>query len=319
MAFTDVTDGSRIIESGEGAVKITLSDAVQAGDLLGYNSGWVRADGNASVTAELIAGCAAASGQEITAYRKTTISGITTGTAGNVVYLSDTAGAYSVSAGTVSQVVGVELGSTRMLVSPQSALSSKSLIVGGALTAGTPMVAITATCSSTSGSTSAEAFYEKTTMTGIGGVGGRARFHMTTNVALAGWSNALKAYTEYGASGKTTGLGSAFCAEILLSAGTTSGTYAPLESELVADSAVSSGTATSFLYGDIGGSNSTGKTTLNTDGHLLELGAGVVDTTHGLFDAVTITPTAVEFDARLRIRIGGTAYFIPLSLDAAFE
>lgn len=187
------------------------------------------------------------------------------------------------------------------------------------LTAGTPIVEIYATCASTSGSTSAQALVVNSVMTGAGGVGGRSLFSMDTNVALAGWSNALKALVTYGTSGKTTGIGSVFCAEMVLSAGTTSGTYAPLESELVADSAISSGTATSFLYCNIAGSNSTGKTTLNTNGYLLELGAGVVDTTDGLFDAATITPTTVEFDAALRIRIGGVNYFIPVSLDKAFE
>ncbi len=180
-------------------------------------------------------------------------------------------------------------------------------------------VAMYTTSASTSTSSSVEPFYVKSTMTGISGVGGRARFHMYTNVALGSWSNALKGYVEYGASGRTTGLGSAVCAEILLSAGTTSGTYAALESELVANSEVSTGTATSFLYMNIAGSNSTGKTTLNTNGYLFELGSGVVDTSNGLFDVVNVAPTTVNFDANLRIRIGGVNYFIPLSTDNAFE
>jgi len=142
---------------------------------------------------------------------------------------------------------------------------------------------------------------------------------LTVNAALGGWSNAVKGYVAYGAAGSTTGLGSAVNAEILLSTGTTSGTYAPLESELVANSAVSSGTATSFFYGNIAGTNSTGKTTLNTNGYLFELGAGVVDTASGLFDVATTTPTSVEFDAQLRIRVGGVNYYIPLSADTAFE
>ncbi len=172
-------------------------------------------------------------------------------------------------------------------------------------------VKIYTTCASTDASNSVEPFYLKSTMTGANGVGGRSRFHLYTNVALGGWSNALKGYAEYGTSGKTTGLGSAVCAEMLLSAGTTSGTYAPLESELVADSEVSSGTATSFLYMNIAGSNSTGKTTLNTNGYLFELGAGVVDTANGMFDAQTVASCAATH--KLRIRIGGVDYYIPLN------
>lgn len=184
------------------------------------------------------------------------------------------------------------------------------------LTAGTPIVDLYSTCSSTSASTSAEPFYMKSTMTGAAGVGGRARFHMYTNVALGAWSNALKGYAEYGSSGSTSGLGSAVCAEILLSAGTTSGTYAPLESELVANSAVSSGTATSFLYGNIAGTNSTGKTTLNTNAYLFELGSGVVDTANGLFDANA--KSGIGMTHVLKVRIGGTTYYLPLHTSINF-
>jgi hypothetical protein len=107
---------------------------------------------------------------------------------------------------------------------------------------------ITVSSASTSGSVSVEPLLMTTTMTGAGGVGGRAKFAMTTNVALGGWSNALKADVTYGASGRTTGLGSAFVAELTLSAGTSSGTYAPLEVELNLPASASTGTATSFVH-----------------------------------------------------------------------
>jgi len=192
--------------------------------------------------------------------------------------------------------------------------SSKELV----LTAGTPRFQMYTTCASVDTSTSAEPFYVKSSMTGAAGVGGRARFHLYTNVALGSWSNALKAYTEYGISGRTTGLGSALCAEMVLSAGTTSGTYAPLEAELVADTAVSTGTATSFLYGNIAGSNATGKTTLNTNGYLFELGAGVADTTGGIFEAETVAAGAVDFTHVLKCRIAGTTYYIGLNTAKTF-
>ena len=150
-------------------------------------------------------------------------------------------------------------------------------------------------------------------MTGAAGVGGRARFHLTTNVALGGWSNALKAHVEYGATGKTAGMGSALLAELALSAGTVDGTYAPLESELVAGSGASTGTSTSFLYCNIGGADAA---TVNTNGYLLELGAGVVDTADGLFD--TIDADDADFNACLKIKIGGVDYFIGLSTTNAF-
>jgi len=185
-------------------------------------------------------------------------------------------------------------------------------------TVGTPNFAVYTTSADASG-TSVQPFIVSTVMSGAGGTGGRGLFTLSATGALGGWSNALKALVTYGASGSTSGLGSAFCAETILSAGTTSGTYCALEAELVADSAVSSGTATSFFYCNIAGSNSTGKTTLNTNGYLFELGAGVVDTSSGLFDVATTTPTTVEFDAQLRIRVGGVNYYIPLSADTSFD
>lgn len=161
-------------------------------------------------------------------------------------------------------------------------------------------------------------FYMKTTMTTAAATGGRAQFHLTANVALGGWSNAIKGYVEYGASGRTAGLGSAVCAEILLSAGTTSGTYAPLESELVINADTGkTGTSTSFLYGNIAGTSSTGKTTINTNGYFFELGVGVVTTTDGMFEEVTVTAAQV-FDAALKVKVGGVDYFIGLCDDKSF-
>jgi len=119
MAFTDDTTGGRIIKEGVGAIKITLSGSVSVGDLVGYSSGWKAADGNASVYAEFVAGQSGASGDVITAYRAARIGNLTTGTAGNPVYLSDTAGGYSASAGTVVQVVGHELGGGEIWVEPK--------------------------------------------------------------------------------------------------------------------------------------------------------------------------------------------------------
>lgn len=116
---------------------------------------------------------------------------------------------------------------------------------------------------------SIEPFSLRTTLTGVGAVGGRALFYLTSNAALGGWSNALKAQTVYGATGKTTGMGSAFCAELELSAGTVDGTYAPIEAEIVADTGCSTGTNTSFIY--INGTDDSGL--LNANVCLFELGA----------------------------------------------
>lgn len=139
-------------------------------------------------------------------------------------------------------------------------------------TAGTPLVAIYATNAGTSGSTSAEPFYVKSTLTGAGQVGGRSRFHCYSNVSSGGWVNALKAYMEFGASGKCTGLASAFCAEMVLSAGTSSAAYCALEAELVLGTGASTGQQTSFLYCNASGA---GVATFDTNGYFLHIGDGI--------------------------------------------
>lgn len=122
MAFTDVTDGSRIILQGIGPVKIVLGADVLPGDLLAYNSGWVLADGSNQNTTDafLVAGYAGLNGDTITAYHEARISGITSGTAGATLYASDTAGDYSITAGTVGKVVGFELGGGEIYVKPMA-------------------------------------------------------------------------------------------------------------------------------------------------------------------------------------------------------
>ena len=91
------------------------------------------------------------------------------------------------------------------------------------------------TTSSTSGSTSYEPWYFKTTLTGAGQVGGRLLSHTYANVAAGGWVNALKGYMEFGTSGKTTGLASAIVAEMKVANANlgSGGAYMPLEVELV--------------------------------------------------------------------------------------
>jgi hypothetical protein len=117
MALTDPLKG-RIIKEAVEPVLITLAGTVHRGDLIGYSAGWVAADANAAVYAELVAGEDGVSGQTITAYRKVVLGAFTGMTAGGAVYLSDTAGRYSESAGTVSQKVGMSLSATDLLVEP---------------------------------------------------------------------------------------------------------------------------------------------------------------------------------------------------------
>ena len=127
MAFTDNTTGGRVITSGfpEHALKVTLTDTCQVGDLIGYASGWKRADMNSSpkVYPEFVAGekCTA-SGNEIQCYRYAEIDFGTacTATAGDRVFASTTAGGYQATtcADDQGSCVGVMTHAQRAIISP---------------------------------------------------------------------------------------------------------------------------------------------------------------------------------------------------------
>jgi hypothetical protein len=169
----------------------------------------------------------------------------------------------------------------------------------------------TFTSASTDGGTSVEPIAVTSTMTGAGGVGGRARFKLAADGALGGWANAIKGHTVFGASGSVTGLGSAVLAELELSAGTASGSYAPLEIELGLATDALTGSRASFislnLYGD-------DASTFDDNGYLFDLNGVTAGATKmhrtGLSQAVTAS-------ANLRIIIDGTNYFIPLCAVSA--
>ena len=90
MAFSDPGKG-RIIEQGEGLVKITLAENCKAGDILGYSSGWKRALATVgtAIQGRLVAGEDGASSDVITAYRRAVVSGYSGGTPGNPVYVAE--------------------------------------------------------------------------------------------------------------------------------------------------------------------------------------------------------------------------------------
>lgn len=151
----------------------------------------------------------------------------------------------------------------------------------------------------------------ETTYSGSGATGGRARYHLTITGTMGSWSNALKGHVAYGAAGKTTGLGSAIVAELELSAGTTAGTYAPLEVELGVGSGASTGTKTSFAVFNVHGA---GAGAFDDNGFLFDIqGLTGSDAGH-LFDEVAAT--SVVATARLRVKVGATTYYIPLTANA---
>ena len=118
MAFADT--GTRTIVHADLPVQITLAAGVtvNTGDPLGNSSGWKPADANNSIYMELIAGEHGEGGDVIVAYRLAVVEGFSGGTDGADLYLSDTAGKYSDSPGSVSQVCGQMVSATRAVLMP---------------------------------------------------------------------------------------------------------------------------------------------------------------------------------------------------------
>lgn len=176
---------------------------------------------------------------------------------------------------------------------------------------------LTTSSASTDGGTSVRPFHMVHTMTGVGGVGGRAEFEMTTNVALGSWSNALKGLVTYGAAGRTNGLGSAVLAEMVMSAGCTQGTYAPLEVELGLPENAVLGTKTSLMTLNVYG-NATAVGGFDDAGYLMDIqGLTAASTVHLFRTGLTGATVVSSMTAALKIKVGATDYFIPLATATA--
>lgn len=169
------------------------------------------------------------------------------------------------------------------------------------------------------GSSTYEASVTDVTMTGAGGVGGRTRFQLNADAALGSFSNALKAITVYGASGKTTGLGSAVVAEMTMSAGTDAGNYAPVEIELNVPDSASLGTKTALLYASVNGADAS---TFDTSGVSMNV-QGLTAGSAGDTDAFTVPggnfDVSTDISHGLKIRVGAAEYYIPLIPVADFS
>jgi len=171
-------------------------------------------------------------------------------------------------------------------------------------TEGTPAVAWYFTCANTS-STNAEPFYVKSVMTGASGYGGRCRFHAYTNAALQTNFMAIKAHTEFGASGSCAGLATALCAELAMPNANVGGSYYCLELEYVAGGTTTQASSRGWIY-----ANSTGDADGDFDdnGVLMKLDGLTVGSGH-LFQV----NTAAAASHALKINIGTTAYYIMLT------
>jgi hypothetical protein len=115
MAFADTA--VRTILYGSLPVPVLLAGTVHKGAPLAYSAGFVEADANAALPALLVAAEDGISGQTITAYESALLEGVTGGTPGNPVFLSDTVGKYTETPSTTEvQLVGITVSATRILI-----------------------------------------------------------------------------------------------------------------------------------------------------------------------------------------------------------
>jgi hypothetical protein len=203
------------------------------------------------------------------------------------------------------------------LASPP-AIGNTTPNTGGFTTLTATSVGVTNTSSSTS---LFEPVVVSSTLTGAGVTGGRAKFATTINAAAGGFSNALKADVTYGASGSTTGLGSAFVAEMTLSAGTTAGTYAPVEIELNAATGDSTGTLTSLIHASVNGTGA--DSVVNANAVLVNL-VGMTAGSAGDTDMVTapggnFAATDLTSGIGIKVKVGASFFYIPLVAAADYQ
>lgn len=164
------------------------------------------------------------------------------------------------------------------------------------------------TSSSTSASASVEPYRFDTIMTGAGGVGGRMRVHLETNVALGGWANALKVDVDCKTNGRATGLLSVANAEITMPASAGgAGTYAVYEAEVVCPTSWTGTNGVAVFY--IGTSGAT-KANFDTYGYLFDI-RGVTSATDGFWhDHAGAHPANIE--EWLRIKTPAGDRYIPV-------
>lgn len=248
-------------------------------------------------------------------------SGVTTWTTNGVGTVTSVGGTGTVNglslSGTVTASGNLTLGGTLDLSAPP-AIGGGTPAAGTFTTLGATSVGVTNTTSTTS---LFEPMVVSSTLTGAGVTGGRAKFATTINSSAGSFSNALKADVTYGASGNTTGLGSAFVAEMTLSNGTTSGTYAPVEIELNAATGNSTGTGTSLIFASVNGTGANG--VVNAAATFISL-QGLTTGAAGATDMVTapggsFVATDLTSGIGIKVKIGANFFYIPLVAAADYQ
>jgi len=162
------------------------------------------------------------------------------------------------------------------------------------------------TCASTDGSNSVEPVKFDFTMTGAGGVGGRMRVNMNTNVALAGWANAFKASVDCKTNGKATGLLSVICTDLTLPASNPgAGSFCCYEANMICPTSFTGSNYLTIM--NIAASGST-VALFDTNGLLFDI-TGVTIASTKFVQANTATAATHA----IKCRINGTLYYVMLT------
>jgi hypothetical protein len=135
---------------------------------------------------------------------------------------------------------------------------------------------------------------------------------ITSDVKTGAWCNAITAALDYSTNGAAHGEAGPLYAELTLpNSSLRRGELYGLGIGIGVGASSSWGSAgpVSFIKFDAWGTLAN----LNAHGYLFHL-AGITDTANGLFDVIA----AAGFDGCIKILIGSTEYFIPVSLDNAF-
>ena len=139
-----------------------------------------------------------------------------------------------------------------------------------------------------------------TTLSTVGATGYALEHNLTVTVAGGGWMNSLYGMITYGTSGSCSGIGSAVCGEVLLSAGTSVGRYAAFEGELGAGSGAKCTGSTGFFY--LNGYGADVATTIDTTAVFAALGPGL---TVGAGKFIDTNKTSLTAVGGLRLWIDG--------------
>jgi hypothetical protein len=171
---------------------------------------------------------------------------------------------------------------------------------------GTQVLQIYTTCASTTDTGFGQQII-KNVMTGAGQSTEGFQVELESNVKLGTYANAMCVRTDWQTNGGVTGLGSVICAEMIMGAAATNGTFGLLELELNCPASWTGTGAVSFLY-----MNTYGATKANFDnyGYFLNID-GVASGVDDFFYDNTVGVV----DAFLKCKINGATYYLLLADD----